>query len=77
MNEAIETGQAATMMAPFEEVRAFSNGQTFYSWGHADIVRIAGVRGDLLQRVISGGDGVQGAHEAAVPVRRWQRVQWQ
>jgi hypothetical protein len=41
MNEAIETDQAAAMMAIFEEVRAFSNDLAFYSWGHADIVRMA------------------------------------
>lgn len=41
MNEAIETDQAAAMMAIFEEVRAFSNGLAFYSWGHADVVRMA------------------------------------
>jgi len=41
MNEAIEMDQAAAKMAIFEEVRAFLNGLEFYSWGHADIVRMA------------------------------------
>jgi hypothetical protein len=63
MNEAIETGQAATMMATFEEVRAFSNGQTFYSWGHADIVRMALItaahRPFLPERCRCGTVGVQ------------------
>jgi hypothetical protein len=41
MNAAIETDQAAAMMALFEEVRAFLNGLAFYSSGHADVVRMA------------------------------------
>jgi hypothetical protein len=60
MNEAIETDQAAAMMAIFEE---FSNGLEFYSWGHADIVRMALItaahRPFLSERCRCGDVGVR------------------